>query len=262
MTLCDEAIANKFKGVCVNPCYIKPAVARLGNSGRIAMAVVGFPLGANLTAIKVEEAKRAVGEGAGELDMVINVGLYLSGEKAAVRSDIEQVIKAAGSVPVKVILETCFLTPDQITELSKWCVEAKAAFVKTSTGFAARGASIEDIAAMRLATDGTKTTIKASGGIRSLDAAIMMAKAGASVITRRRSQSVSRPVSRTCRGAGRLGARPVSCTCPSVMMTAPAMRARGSAAMDCAKAVRASPMARAYQRTNFTRIGSRLMTGT
>ena len=182
MTLCDEAIANKFKGVCVNPCYIKPAVARLGNSGRIAMAVVGFPLGANLTAIKVEEAKRAVGEGAGELDMVINVGLYLSGEKAAVRSDIEQVIKAAGSVPVKVILETCFLTPDQITELSKWCVEAKAAFVKTSTGFAARGASIEDIAAMRLATDGTKTTIKASGGIRSLDAAIMMAKAGATRI--------------------------------------------------------------------------------
>jgi deoxyribose-phosphate aldolase len=182
MTLCDEAVSHKFKGVCVNPCYIKPAVARLGNSGRIAMAVVGFPLGANRTDIKVDEAKRAIGDGAGELDMVINVGLYISGEKTQVRSDIEQVVKAAGTVPVKVILETCFLTPAQITELSKWCVEVGAAFVKTSTGFAARGASIEDIAAMRVATDGSKTTIKASGGIRSIDAAIMMAKAGATRI--------------------------------------------------------------------------------
>ncbi len=182
MTLCDEAVANKFKGVCVNPCFIKKAAARLGNSGQLAMAVVGFPLGSNRTDIKVDEAKRAVGDGARELDMVINVGLYLSGDKDFVRSDIEQVVKAAGSIPVKVILETCYLTPAQITELSKWCVEVGAAFVKTSTGFAARGASVEDIAAMRLATDGTKTTIKASGGIRSLEAAIMMAKAGATRI--------------------------------------------------------------------------------
>jgi deoxyribose-phosphate aldolase len=182
MTLCDEAVAHKFKGVCVNPCHVKSAAARLSGSGRITMAVVGFPLGANRTDIKVDEAKRAIGEGAGELDMVINVGLYLSGEHSFVRSDIEQVIKAAGIVPVKVILETCFLKPEQITELSRWCVSAGAAFVKTSTGFAARGATIEDIAAMRLATDGTKTTIKASGGIRSLEAAVQMAKAGATRI--------------------------------------------------------------------------------
>jgi len=181
-TLCDEAVTHKFKGVCVNPCFIKHAVSRLAGSGQHAMAVVGFPLGANRTDIKVDEAKRAVGEGAGELDMVINVGFYLSGESSFVRNDIEQVVVAAGTVPVKVILETCFLSPDQITELSRWCVDVGAAFVKTSTGFASRGATTEDIAAMRIATDGTKTTIKASGGIRTLDAAISMARAGATRI--------------------------------------------------------------------------------
>lgn len=182
LKLCDEAIAFKFKGVCVNPCHIKMSAARLAGSGRKAMAVVGFPLGSNLTITKVDEAKRAIDDGAGELDMVINVGMYLSGEKDFVRRDIELIVGAAGKVGVKVILETCFLTNQQITELSGWCVGAGAAFVKTSTGFAARGASVEDIAAMRLATDGTPTKIKASGGIRTLEAAVTMAAAGASRI--------------------------------------------------------------------------------
>lgn len=182
LKLCDESIAYRFKGVCVNPCHIKMASSRLAGSGRLAMAVVGFPLGANRTDVKVDEAKRAIADGAGELDMVINVGFYLSGENDFVRRDIEQIVAAAGTVAVKVILETCFLTNEQITEISGWCVKAGAAFVKTSTGFAARGATVEDIAAMRVATDGTATKIKASGGIRTLDAAIAMAAAGATRI--------------------------------------------------------------------------------
>lgn len=182
LKLCDEAAAYKFKGVCVNPHYVKLAADRLRGTAGVTMAVVGFPLGANRSDIKAEEARRAISDGAGELDMVINVGAYLAGDKDFVRRDIEAVLvaaRAAGSVDVKVIEETCFLKPEQITEISRWCVEMGAAFVKTSTGFGARGASLEDIAAMRVATDKSNTKIKASGGIRTLDAAVAMAAAGA-----------------------------------------------------------------------------------
>jgi deoxyribose-phosphate aldolase len=182
LKLCDEAVTWKFKGVCVNPHYVKKAADRLAGSGRITMAVVGFPLGANRSDLKADEAKRAIDDGARELDMVINVGAYLSGDKDFVRRDIDAVLQVAARTPgvdVKVIEETCFLTPDHITEISRWCVELGAAFVKTSTGFGSRGASVEDIAAMRRATDGSKTLIKASGGIRTFEAAVQMAAAGA-----------------------------------------------------------------------------------
>lgn len=179
LKLCDEAARWKFKGVCVNPSYVKKAADRLAGSGRVTMAVVGFPLGANRSDVKADETKRAIDDGARELDMVINVGAYLSGEKELVRKDIEAVFHAAGGVDLKVIEETCFLTSDQISEISRWCVELGVAFVKTSTGFGPRGASAEDIAAMRRATDGSKTLIKASGGIRTFEAAVQMAAAGA-----------------------------------------------------------------------------------
>jgi deoxyribose-phosphate aldolase len=180
-TLCREAIEHGFKGVCINPCYVSLAAQELGDKGPKPMAVVGFPLGANRTDIKIDEALRAVGDGAWELDMVINVGQYLGGDKASVRHDIDVVVRAARGIDVKVILETAFLKPEQIRELSGWCVEVGAAFVKTSTGFGPRGATVEDVQVMSEAVAG-RAGIKASGGIRTLDAALMMIGAGATRI--------------------------------------------------------------------------------
>lgn len=179
--LCREAVEHGFAGVCVNPCYIALASRELGDKGPRPMAVVGFPLGANRTDVKIDEGLRAIGDGAWELDMVINVGQYKSGEKIAVRHDIAAVVRAAQSVAVKVILETAYLTPAEIRELAEWCVDAGAAFVKTSTGFGPRGATIEDIQVMSAAVQG-KAGIKASGGIRTLEAALHMIEAGATRI--------------------------------------------------------------------------------
>jgi deoxyribose-phosphate aldolase len=176
--LCAEALEHGFKGVCVNPCYIALAARELGDREPKPMAVVGFPLGANRTDVKIDEALRAVGDGAWELDMVINVGQYLGGDKAACRPDIAAVVRAAQAVAVKVILETAFLTTEQIRELSEWCVDAGAAFVKTSTGFGPRGATLDDIRTMSGAVAG-RAGVKASGGIRTLEAAVQMVQAGA-----------------------------------------------------------------------------------
>lgn len=180
-TLCGEAKTLKTAGVCVNPCYVALAARELQGTDLAAMAVVGFPLGANRTDIKIDEALRAVGDGAKELDMVINAGLYLGGEKTPVRHDIAAVVRAAGRVPVKVIVETGLLDEDQIRELTGWCVELGAAFVKTSTGFGPRGASVRDIEVMAEANAAKPGTIgvKASGGIKTLDAALALHAAGA-----------------------------------------------------------------------------------
>lgn len=180
--LCDEAIEWGFRTVCVNPTMIKLVSQCLGKHAPKACSVVGFPLGATVSDIKVSEALRAVGDGAWEIDMVISIGHYLAGDhesRKLCRDDIKTVIRVAQDVPVKVILETGFLSPDQITEISGWCVEEGAAFVKTSTGFGPRGADVLDIAAMRRATAGTTTKIKASGSIRDLRAVTNMINAGA-----------------------------------------------------------------------------------
>lgn len=179
--LCRETLEHGFAGVCVNPCHIALAAQELGDKGPKPMAVVGFPLGANRTDVKIDEAMRAIGDGAWELDMVINVGLYLGGEKAAARHDIAAVVRAARGVGVKVILETAFLDAAQIAEISEWCVDAGAAFVKTSTGFGPRGATVEDIQIMSRTVRG-KAGVKASGGIRTLEAALSMIAAGATRI--------------------------------------------------------------------------------
>jgi deoxyribose-phosphate aldolase len=183
-TLCAEAKAIGTAGVCVNPCHVATAARELGSSGLLPMAVVGCALGANRTDVKIDEALRACGDGARELDMVINVGFYLGGDKAPVRHDIAAVIRAAGRVPVKVILETGFLDEEQIRELTGWCVELGAAFVKTSTGFGPRGASVRDIEIMaepNAAKPGT-IGVKASGGVKTLEAAVALIGAGATRI--------------------------------------------------------------------------------
>jgi deoxyribose-phosphate aldolase len=177
--LCREAVDHGFAGVCVNPCYVSLVQRELAGKGPKVISVVGFPLGASRTDIKIDETMRAISDGAHEIDMVMNVGFYLGGEKLAAKHDISAVIRCAKGVPVKVILETGYLTSDQILEVTGWCVEAGAAFVKTSTGFGPRGATLEDIATMVGATKGTATQVKASGGIKTLDAAMAMAAAGA-----------------------------------------------------------------------------------
>ncbi len=179
-TLCAEAKTHAFAGVCVNPCYVGLAAKELAGTSQKTMAVVGFPLGSNRTDIKMDETLRAIGDGATEIDMVINVGVYLGGDKTAVRHDIGAVHKVCGTqAGLKVIFETAFLTPEQIVELSHWCKDLGVAFVKTSTGFGPRGATVEDVRAMASTVKGSRTEVKASGGVRTLEAAVQMAAAGA-----------------------------------------------------------------------------------
>lgn len=183
--LCAEAREFKFAGVCVNPCHIALAAKELAGKDLAAMAVVGFPLGANRTDVKIDETLRAVGDGARELDMVINVGCYLGGEKTAAKHDIAAVVRAAGKTPVKVIFETAYLDEAQIRELTGWCVDLGAAFVKTSTGFGPRGATVRDLEIMSEPNRGhavQKIGVKASGGVKTLDQALSFIEAGATRI--------------------------------------------------------------------------------
>jgi deoxyribose-phosphate aldolase len=176
--LCDEAREHRFATVCVNPWQLATAVRRLEGSDVLPITVVGFPLGANLTSVKVFETKMALDVGAREIDMVINVGALKSGDEATVRRDIAAIVEAARTAPVKVIVETALLSSEEIFALTQWCVDAGAAFIKTSTGFAARGASVEDVRTMARAGGG-RIKIKASGGIRSLEQALALVEAGA-----------------------------------------------------------------------------------
>ncbi len=179
--LCGEARTCGFKAVCVNPLFVAPAVAHLQGSSVLVATVVGFPLGANTTSIKVRETEEAIAQGAAEIDMVMAVGLLKANEEKAVEQDIAAVVRASGNHAVKVILETCWLTPEEIARACKLAVQAGAAFVKTSTGFGSRGASLDDVRIMREAVAG-RCEIKASGGIRTREQALAMIEAGATRI--------------------------------------------------------------------------------
>lgn len=179
--LCGEARDYGFKAVCVNPLFVTPAVAHLQGSSVLVATVVGFPLGANTTSIKVRETEEAIAQGATEIDMVMAVGLLKANEEKAVEQDIAAVVRASGKHAVKVILETCWLTPEEIARACKLAVQAGAAFVKTSTGFGSRGASLDDVRIMREAVAG-RCEIKASGGIRTREQALAMIEAGATRI--------------------------------------------------------------------------------
>lgn len=180
--LCAEAKEVGFASVCVNPTWVKYCSELLQDSNVLVCTVIGFPLGANTTAVKVFEAKDAIANGAQEVDMVINIGALKDQNFELVQADIAAVVEAAkGSAIVKVIIETCLLTEEEKVKACELSVAAGADFVKTSTGFSTGGATAEDIALMRK-TVGPELGVKASGGVRSLEDMQKMVEAGATRI--------------------------------------------------------------------------------
>ncbi len=177
-----EARANNFLGVCINPAYVKMAKTALEGTDVKVVTVIGFPLGANKTEVKAFEASCAVADGADEVDMVINVSALKDKDYDYVREDIKAVKIASKTSPLKVILETDLLTQDEIKKACELCIEAKADFVKTSTGFVKNGvgAKAEDVKLMYETVSNSGLKVKASGGIRDKESAIKMIEAGAS----------------------------------------------------------------------------------
>jgi deoxyribose-phosphate aldolase len=179
--LCREAIRHRFASVCVQPYRVNLAANMLYESGVKVCTVIGFPLGANSSAVKAMEVIRALADGAREFDMVINVGALKDRNTADVEGDIRAVVKAAQGNLVKVILETCLLSDEEIVLGCQLSEAAGAGFVKTSTGFSKGGATREAVALMRK-TVGDRLGVKASGGIRDRKTLIQMIEAGANRI--------------------------------------------------------------------------------
>jgi deoxyribose-phosphate aldolase len=179
--LCAEALEFNFRSVCVNPMWVSLAAGLLRGSEVLTCTVVGFPLGANEPAIKAMEARRAIRNGAREIDMVLNIGALKSGDDALVLRDIRSVVEDCedGGAVCKVILETALLTDDEKRRASALARQARAHFVKTSTGFSTGGATVSDVALMAEAVRGAGMEVKASGGISSYDDAKAMIEAGA-----------------------------------------------------------------------------------
>ncbi|WP_322804891.1 deoxyribose-phosphate aldolase [Vibrio alfacsensis] len=180
-TLCNEAIEHSFFSVCVNPTYIATCAEQLKNSGVKVCTVIGFPLGANTTAVKVFETENAVENGADEIDMVINIGHALDGKWSEIEKEIAAIKTACQGRLLKVIFETCLLADEQIAKLCEISKQAGADFVKTSTGFSTGGATEEHIRLMRTCV-GNEMGVKASGGVRTQAIAQTMIDAGASRI--------------------------------------------------------------------------------
>jgi deoxyribose-phosphate aldolase len=181
--LCDEAVEYDFATVCVNPCWAGPCARRLAGAGVGVCAVVGFPLGASTSDAKAFEARRAIFDGAREIDMVLNVGALRSGELQAVERDIAAVVEACrehGALS-KVIIEAALLREEEKVTACTLAKAAGADYVKTSTGFGPGGATAADVALMRR-TVGPAMGVKASGGVRDLAALLAMVAAGASRI--------------------------------------------------------------------------------
>lgn len=177
----SEAKEYDFASVCVNPTWVSLAAESLKDSDVKVCTVIGFPLGANTSAVKAFETKDAIANGADEIDMVINVGALKAGNDALVLDDIKAVVDASGNKLVKVIIETCLLTDDEKVRACQLSKEAGADYVKTSTGFSTGGATVADVALMRK-TVGPDMGVKASGGARSYEDAIAFIEAGASRI--------------------------------------------------------------------------------
>ncbi|MDN5707948.1 MAG: deoxyribose-phosphate aldolase [Planococcus sp. (in: firmicutes)] len=180
--LCKEAAEYNFASVCVNPAWVALAAKQLDESEVKVCTVIGFPLGASTSETKAFETKDAIEKGAGEIDMVLNIGALKSGQEDVVKADVEAVVNAAkGKAIVKVILEICLLTDEEIKLASRLSKEAGADFVKTSTGFSTGGATVEAVRLMR-ETVGPDLGVKASGGVRSLEDVEKMVEAGATRI--------------------------------------------------------------------------------
>ncbi len=181
-TLCDEAIQHGFASVCVNPCFVKFAAEKLHGSDVKVCTVIGFPLGENTTEVKVFEAKTAIAEGATEIDMVMNQSWAKSLQWDKVEREIAEIKKACGNLVLKVILETCNLSDEQIVAASNTSANAGADFVKTSTGFGKGGATTHAVKLMHDTVASRGLKVKASGGVHNYDEALAMVEAGASRI--------------------------------------------------------------------------------
>lgn len=181
--LCEEAAKYGFASVCVNPAWVKTSADILKGTGIPVCTVIGFPLGATLPDVKAFEARRVIFNGAREVDMVINIGALKSGDDCAVEDDIRAVASAAheNGVLCKVIIETALLTDEEKVRASLAARNAGADFVKTSTGFAKGGATVDDVALMRR-TVGKALGVKASGGVKGIEDAKAMVAAGATRI--------------------------------------------------------------------------------
>lgn len=163
--LCSDAKKYKFKAVCINPCYVSLSKELLKDTDVKVCTVIGFPLGANTTYIKVEEARDAINNGADEVDMVINVGALKEKNYDYVINEIKKLREVSYDKVLKVIIETCYLTEEEIIKMTEICNETKVDFIKTSTGFGTRGASARDIEIINKYKS-RNLKVKASGGIR------------------------------------------------------------------------------------------------
>ena len=182
LKLIAEAKTYDFASVCVNPCWVALAHQELKNTDVKVCTVIGFPLGANTTEVKVFETKDAIEKGAQEIDMVINIAMLKDKEYDYVENEIHQIVEAAKDKDiVKVIIETCLLTDEEKIKACELSQKAGADFVKTSTGFSTGGATVHDIALMRK-TVGAEMGVKASGGVHTYEEALAMVEAGATRI--------------------------------------------------------------------------------
>ena len=179
--LCDEAIEYDFKSVCVNTCNIPFCKEKLAGSDVLVCCVIGFPLGAMSTEAKIAETADALVKGADEVDMVINIGRLKDKDYAYVTDEIRRIKETCGEKTLKVIIETCLLTDEEKVKACECILEAKADFVKTSTGFSTNGATFEDVALLKQ-TVGDRCYIKAAGGVRSRDDFEKMISLGANRI--------------------------------------------------------------------------------
>jgi deoxyribose-phosphate aldolase len=178
LRLCKEAKANGFTVIFVPPCYVDEAVEVVAGTGIRVGIPIGFPLGGHSTKTKVAEAVEAVERGATVLDMVLNISRLKSADHDYVRTDIAEVVASTGGVEHKVILETCYLTHEEKRTACHLVVEAEADYVKTSTGFGAAGATVEDVRLLKEVVAG-RAKVKASGGIRDWKTTLAMLEAGA-----------------------------------------------------------------------------------
>lgn len=176
--LCEEARTHDFASVCVNPTWVKRCAEELKGSDVKVCTVIGFPLGAATSAVKAYETKDALANGAEEFDMVINIGALKDQNYELVENDIRSVVEAAQGHCVKVILETCLLSQEEIVKACECCVNAKATFVKTSTGFSTAGATVENVKLMKESVHGA-CKVKAAGGVRCYEDLQAMVEAGA-----------------------------------------------------------------------------------
>jgi len=181
VTLCSEARQYNFYAVCVNSCFVTLAKKQLHNSKVKLAAVIGFPLGAMATEIKVTEATYCVEHGADEIDMVLNLGWLKAGQAEKVTEEIKNIKGAIQKKILKVIIETCYLSPEEIRLASKLVMEGGADFVKTSTGFGTGGATFEAVSLMKKVV-GDAVRIKASGGVRDKESALKYIELGVSRI--------------------------------------------------------------------------------